>query len=37
AGAEADEIEIVATFLQESKQLNVVAAKEFIAKLRSEK
>ncbi|PXE72328.1 hydroxymethylglutaryl-CoA reductase, degradative, partial [Listeria monocytogenes] len=32
AGAEADEIEIVATFLQESKQLNVVAAKEFIAK-----
>ncbi|HDT8563132.1 TPA: hydroxymethylglutaryl-CoA reductase, degradative [Listeria monocytogenes] len=36
AGAEADEIEIVATFLQESKQLNVVAAKEFIAKLRSE-
>ncbi|EDO0268513.1 TPA: hydroxymethylglutaryl-CoA reductase, degradative [Listeria monocytogenes] len=36
-GAEADEIEIVATFLQESKQLNVVAAKEFIAKLRSEK
>ncbi|EIU6217321.1 TPA: hydroxymethylglutaryl-CoA reductase, degradative [Listeria monocytogenes] len=37
AGAEADEIEIVVTFLQESKQLNVVAAKEFIAKLRSEK
>ncbi|EAE9671224.1 hydroxymethylglutaryl-CoA reductase, degradative [Listeria monocytogenes] len=37
AGAEADEIEIVATFLQESKQLNVVAAKKFIAKLRSEK
>ncbi|EAE8361472.1 hydroxymethylglutaryl-CoA reductase, degradative [Listeria monocytogenes] len=37
AGAEADEIEIVATFLQENKQLNVVAAKEFIAKLRSEK
>ncbi|EDO0031887.1 hydroxymethylglutaryl-CoA reductase, degradative [Listeria monocytogenes] len=37
AGAEADEIEIVATFLQESKQLNVVAAKEFTAKLRSEK
>lgn len=37
ASAEADEIEIVATFLQESKQLNVVAAKEFIAKLRSEK
>lgn len=37
AGAEADEIEIVATFLQESKQLNVVAAKEFIAKLRSKK
>ncbi|EHC5286475.1 hydroxymethylglutaryl-CoA reductase, degradative [Listeria monocytogenes serotype 1/2a] len=37
AGAEADEIEIVAIFLQESKQLNVVAAKEFIAKLRSEK
>ncbi|MFH5655922.1 hydroxymethylglutaryl-CoA reductase, degradative [Listeria monocytogenes] len=37
AGAEADEIEIVATFLQESKQLNVVAAKEFIAKLRSGK
>ncbi|ECJ8416961.1 hydroxymethylglutaryl-CoA reductase, degradative [Listeria monocytogenes] len=37
AGAEADEIEIVATFLQESKQLNVVAAKEFIAKLRNEK
>ncbi|EHP2891068.1 TPA: hydroxymethylglutaryl-CoA reductase, degradative [Listeria monocytogenes] len=37
AGAEAEEIEIVATFLQESKQLNVVAAKEFIAKLRSEK
>ncbi|EAD2173580.1 hydroxymethylglutaryl-CoA reductase, degradative [Listeria monocytogenes] len=37
AGAEPDEIEIVATFLQESKQLNVVAAKEFIAKLRSEK
>ncbi|EHU4375319.1 hydroxymethylglutaryl-CoA reductase, degradative, partial [Listeria monocytogenes] len=29
AGAEADEIEKVATFLQESKQLNVVAAKEF--------
>lgn len=37
AGAKADEIEKVATFLQESKQLNVVAAKEFIAKLRSEK
>ncbi|EIR9712230.1 hydroxymethylglutaryl-CoA reductase, degradative [Listeria monocytogenes] len=37
AGAEADEIEKVATFLQESKQLNVVAAKEFITKLRSEK
>ncbi|ECQ8343943.1 hydroxymethylglutaryl-CoA reductase, degradative [Listeria monocytogenes] len=37
AGAEAEEIEKVATFLQESKQLNVVAAKEFIAKLRSEK
>ncbi|HAO6009122.1 TPA: hydroxymethylglutaryl-CoA reductase, degradative [Listeria monocytogenes] len=37
AGAEADKIEIVATFLQENKQLNVVAAKEFIAKLRSEK
>ncbi|MBC2191188.1 hydroxymethylglutaryl-CoA reductase, degradative [Listeria sp. FSL L7-0229] len=37
AGAEADEIEKVATFLQESKQLNVLAAKEFIAKLRSEK
>ncbi|EAC2872335.1 hydroxymethylglutaryl-CoA reductase, degradative [Listeria monocytogenes] len=37
AGAEADEIEIVATFLQENKQLNVVVAKEFIAKLRSEK
>ncbi|EGL5067793.1 hydroxymethylglutaryl-CoA reductase, degradative [Listeria monocytogenes] len=37
AGAEADEIEIVATFLQENKQLNVVAAKEFIEKLRSEK
>ncbi|EGA1314768.1 hydroxymethylglutaryl-CoA reductase, degradative [Listeria monocytogenes] len=37
AGAEADEIEIVATFLQENKQLNIVAAKEFIAKLRSEK
>ncbi|EAG2313159.1 hydroxymethylglutaryl-CoA reductase, degradative [Listeria monocytogenes] len=35
AGAEADEIEKVATFLQESKQLNVVAAKEFITKLRS--
>ncbi|EAD2144051.1 hydroxymethylglutaryl-CoA reductase, degradative [Listeria monocytogenes] len=37
AGAEADEIEKVATFLQESKQLNVVAAKEFINKLRSGK
>ncbi|EFR88392.1 hydroxymethylglutaryl-CoA reductase, degradative [Listeria marthii FSL S4-120] len=37
AGAEADEIEKVATFLQESKQLNVLAAKEFISKLRSEK
>ncbi|EBB5866595.1 hydroxymethylglutaryl-CoA reductase, degradative [Listeria monocytogenes] len=37
AGAEAEEIEKVATFLQESKQLNVVAAKEFIAKLRSGK
>ncbi|HAA6726268.1 TPA_asm: 3-hydroxy-3-methylglutaryl-CoA reductase [Listeria monocytogenes] len=37
AGAEADEIEKVATFLQESKQLNVVAAKEFITKLRSGK
>ncbi|MBC1806189.1 hydroxymethylglutaryl-CoA reductase, degradative [Listeria cossartiae subsp. cayugensis] len=37
AGAKADEIEKVATFLQESKQLNVVAAKEFIAKLRGEK
>ncbi|MBC2182602.1 hydroxymethylglutaryl-CoA reductase, degradative [Listeria sp. FSL L7-0233] len=37
AGAEADEIEKVATFLRESKQLNVLAAKEFIAKLRSEK
>ncbi|EAC6873684.1 hydroxymethylglutaryl-CoA reductase, degradative [Listeria monocytogenes] len=35
AGAEAEEIEKVATFLQESKQLNVVAAKEFITKLRS--
>ncbi|EED2403402.1 hydroxymethylglutaryl-CoA reductase, degradative [Listeria monocytogenes] len=35
AGAEADEIEKVATFLQESKQVNVVAAKEFITKLRS--
>ncbi|EKG2417276.1 hydroxymethylglutaryl-CoA reductase, degradative [Listeria monocytogenes] len=35
AGAEADEIEKVATFLQESKKLNVVAAKEFITKLRS--
>ncbi|EAC7885654.1 hydroxymethylglutaryl-CoA reductase, degradative [Listeria monocytogenes] len=35
AGAEADEIEKVTTFLQESKQLNVVAAKEFITKLRS--
>ncbi|MDT0090153.1 hydroxymethylglutaryl-CoA reductase, degradative [Listeria marthii] len=37
AGAKADEIEKVATFLQESKQLNVLAAKKFIAKLRSEK
>ncbi|EAG9320253.1 hydroxymethylglutaryl-CoA reductase, degradative [Listeria monocytogenes] len=37
AGAEAEEIEKVATFLQESKQLNVVAAKEFITKLRSGK
>ncbi|EIE4864528.1 hydroxymethylglutaryl-CoA reductase, degradative [Listeria monocytogenes] len=37
AGAEVDEIEKVATFLQESKQLNVVAAKEFITKLRSGK
>ncbi|MCD2252857.1 hydroxymethylglutaryl-CoA reductase, degradative [Listeria marthii] len=37
AGAKADEIEKVATFLQASKQLNVVAAKKFIAKLRSEK
>ncbi|ENP6010649.1 hydroxymethylglutaryl-CoA reductase, degradative [Listeria monocytogenes] len=37
AGAEADEIEKVATFLQESKQLNVVVAKEFINKLRSGK
>ncbi|EJO7005765.1 hydroxymethylglutaryl-CoA reductase, degradative [Listeria monocytogenes] len=37
AGAEAEEIEKVATFLQESKQLNVVAAKEFISKLRSGK
>ncbi len=37
AGAEADEIEIVATFLQESKQLNVVAAKEFIAKFTQRK
>ncbi|EAF6702371.1 hydroxymethylglutaryl-CoA reductase, degradative [Listeria monocytogenes] len=37
AGAEADEIEKVAAFLQESKQLNVVAAKEFITKLRSGK
>ncbi|EAE6799754.1 hydroxymethylglutaryl-CoA reductase, degradative [Listeria monocytogenes] len=37
AGAEADEIEKVAAFLQESKQLNVVAAKEFINKLRSGK
>ncbi|EBF5914376.1 hydroxymethylglutaryl-CoA reductase, degradative [Listeria monocytogenes] len=37
AGAEADEIEKAATFLQESKQLNVVAAKEFINKLRSGK
>ncbi|EPW3121507.1 hydroxymethylglutaryl-CoA reductase, degradative [Listeria monocytogenes] len=37
AGAEADEIEKVATLLQESKQLNVVAAKEFINKLRSGK
>ncbi|EAF3404965.1 hydroxymethylglutaryl-CoA reductase, degradative [Listeria monocytogenes] len=37
AGAEADGIEKVATFLQESKQLNVVAAKEFINKLRSGK
>ncbi|EAG5535109.1 hydroxymethylglutaryl-CoA reductase, degradative [Listeria monocytogenes] len=37
AGAEADEIEKVAIFLQESKQLNVVAAKEFINKLRSGK
>ncbi|ARM72473.1 hydroxymethylglutaryl-CoA reductase, degradative [Listeria monocytogenes] len=37
AGAKADEIEIVATLLQESKQLNIVAAKEFIAKLRNEK
>ncbi|EHV5201811.1 hydroxymethylglutaryl-CoA reductase, degradative [Listeria monocytogenes] len=37
AGAETDEIEKVATFLQESKQLNVVAAKEFITKLRSGK
>ncbi|EAG9217945.1 hydroxymethylglutaryl-CoA reductase, degradative [Listeria monocytogenes] len=37
AGAEAEEIEKAATFLQESKQLNVVAAKEFITKLRSGK
>lgn len=34
AGAEADEIEAVATFLQESKQMNVLAAKEYVEKLR---
>lgn len=37
AGAEANEIEQVAQFLQETKQLNVMAAKAYIATLRSEK
>lgn len=37
AGAEANEIEQVAQFLQESKQLNVLAAKEYIAILRTKK
>ncbi len=37
AGAEANEIEKVAKFLQESKQMNVMAAKAYIATLRSEK
>ncbi|MBC1407161.1 hydroxymethylglutaryl-CoA reductase, degradative [Listeria innocua] len=37
AGAEANEIEKVAKFLQESKQMNVMAAKEYIATLRFEK
>lgn len=34
AGAEANEIEAVAKFLQESKRMNVMAAKEYITKLR---
>ncbi|PZG35662.1 hydroxymethylglutaryl-CoA reductase, degradative [Listeria ivanovii] len=34
AGAEANEIEAVANFLQDSKQMNVMAAKEYITKLR---
>ncbi|MBC1757481.1 hydroxymethylglutaryl-CoA reductase, degradative [Listeria seeligeri] len=34
AGAEANEIERVAAYLQETKQMNVMAAKEYIAKLR---
>ncbi|MBC1769390.1 hydroxymethylglutaryl-CoA reductase, degradative [Listeria welshimeri] len=34
AGAEANEIEQVAQFLQETKQLNVMAAKKYIAELR---
>ncbi|MBC1467921.1 hydroxymethylglutaryl-CoA reductase, degradative [Listeria welshimeri] len=35
AGAEANEIEQVAQFLQETKQLNVMAAKKYIAELRT--
>lgn len=34
AGAEANEIETVAAYLQESKQMNVKAARDYIAKLR---
>ncbi|WP_270994473.1 hydroxymethylglutaryl-CoA reductase, degradative [Listeria seeligeri] len=34
AGAEVNEIEAVAAYLQETKQMNVMAAKEYITKLR---